>query len=441
MHLALPRHPTLRRASAVAVLATVLAAAPLAHAAAKTWNGNTDANLATGANWDASTAPASGDSWVFGAAGSSGVALANNLATSTAYEVAGISFGSASGAYAISGGAFTLTGNIVSTAASSAVTIGSNIAISGSRQVNLNGGASTAHVILSGNLSGTGTLTQTAGGTGAKNLTFSGDNSGFTGAFVQNNDGNNRTAFSTATAGSSSAAWTFNRNVNGGTALNFTNATIHFGSLSGGGFIRANSVGTVTVSVGALDTSTTFSGILQQGNGTQVLALTKVGTGTLTLSGNNAYTGATTINSGTLALGAANRINDASNLVLNGGTFSTGGFSETLGTLALNGTSLIDFGAGASALVFANSSALAWTGTLTLSNFEIGTDSLRFGIGNTALTSLQLGSISLPGYTAGLDANGFVIFAAIPEPSATAALLGGAALGAVALRRRPAHRR
>ncbi|MBN8458108.1 MAG: autotransporter-associated beta strand repeat-containing protein [Verrucomicrobia bacterium] len=274
---------------------------PRTFAANTTWLGNTDGNLGTAANWD--TAPVSGDSWTFGAAGSSGATLANNLTSPATFEVAGISFGSASAAYLIDSthaSSFTLTGNIVSTAAANAVTIGSNIVVSGTRQISINGGATTANITLSGNLSGSGSLTQTAGGSGAKSVVFSGDNSGFSGTFTQNNDGNNRTAFNAAASGSASAAWTFNRNVNGGVALNFTGATINFGALSGGGYIRANTTGTVNVSVGALGTDTTFTGIFQQSNVNTKLYLTKVGGGMLTLSGANTHTAGTTVANGTI---------------------------------------------------------------------------------------------------------------------------------------------
>jgi len=56
------------------------------------------------------------------------------------------------------------------------------------------------------------------------------------------------------------------------------------------------------------------------------------------LSGPNTYTGTTTISAGTVTLAASSVLADASNMILNGGLFSTGastGFTETVGTLRL----------------------------------------------------------------------------------------------------------
>lgn len=59
----------------------------------------------------------------------------------------------------------------------------------------------------------------------------------------------------------------------------------------------------VTYVIGGLNTSTSYAGLIQNTSGTT--ALTKVGSGRLTLSAANTYAGSTTISGGTLALGAA----------------------------------------------------------------------------------------------------------------------------------------
>ena len=73
-------------------------------------------------------------------------------------------------------------------------------------------------------------------------------------------------------------------------ALNNFNQTV--GSLAGAGSVT---LGSATLTAGGNNTSTTFSGIIGGTGG-----LTKVGTGTLILSGANTYTGATNVNAGTL---------------------------------------------------------------------------------------------------------------------------------------------
>ena len=119
-------------------------------------------------------------------------------------------------------------------------------------------------------------------------------------------------------------------------------------------------------------------------------------------SGNNTYTGATTVSLGTLAIGAANRMPDSSQLILNGGTFGTAGFDEKMATLNVSVTSTIDLGAtGASLLQFDNSSALSWAGGLTINNWSNGLDRFFVGSDATGLTPTQLSSITFSGFAPG----------------------------------------
>ena len=96
------------------------------------------------------------------------------------------------------------------------------------------------------------------------------------------------------TALSPNSAFTLNSNST--LDLNGFNNTI--GSLSGTGTVTNNGKTVATLTVGNDNTSTTFGGVLE--NGTSVLALTKTGTGSLTLTGENTYTGTTTVNNGSL---------------------------------------------------------------------------------------------------------------------------------------------
>jgi autotransporter-associated beta strand protein len=162
-----------------------------------------------------------------------------------------------------------------------------------------------------------------------------------------------------------------------------------------------------------------------------------VGEGTLILNGaTNAFApGSIQVDSGaTLQLAANNQINDTTGLILNGGTFRTGtsttGFSDTLGTLTLSASSTIDLGAwttGLRQLTFANSSAITWTGTLTITNWQgvaqqsSAVAEILFGTGG--LTSAQLGQV----YWANQNINGGELIGGelvpVPEPRVYAAAI------------------
>jgi len=159
---------------------------------------------------------------------------------------------------------------------------------------------------LTGTLSGSGTLT--LGGSGALSslyLGFSANTFSNGVITIPNSTGNNQTVvrFSAAAAGSATAAWSIGGAQDRGTTFDFGPGTIQFGSLSGSGLIQGNSSGIHTMSVGALNTDSTFSGIIKDNSGT--IALLKTGTGTFWLTGANTYTGTNNINAGELIVSTA----------------------------------------------------------------------------------------------------------------------------------------
>jgi autotransporter-associated beta strand protein len=146
-------------------------------------------------------------------------------------------------------------------------------------------------------------------------------------------------------------------------------------------------------------------------NGSGTTSLRKIGTGTWTISStNNSYTGTTTINAGTLALGDNDVIPNASNLSIGAATLNAATFTDTAGTLAITGAATMNLGSGA-ALVFADSNAVAWPGTLNIvGNFT--STSIRFGTTANGLTQAQIGKITVNDVGLGdyeLDPSGFLI--------------------------------
>jgi autotransporter-associated beta strand protein len=73
--------------------------------------------------------------------------------------------------------------------------------------------------------------------------------------------------------------------------------------LSGAGLVTSGAAGSVTLSAGGNNQTSTFNGVIQNGSGS--LQLAKTGSGSLTLGGTNTFTGGVTINGGVLRLASA----------------------------------------------------------------------------------------------------------------------------------------
>ncbi|MEO7101227.1 MAG: autotransporter-associated beta strand repeat-containing protein [Luteolibacter sp.] len=188
---------------------------------------------------------------------------------------------------------------------------------------------------LNGNLSGGGNINRTAAG-GAATVYLGGNNSGFSGTFTVDANGSAATRFGAATAGSQNAKWVINQSFNSRASLDFGGGTIQFGSLTGTGFFTSQGLGINTIEVGNLGLSEAFPGVLNQGAGS-TLAVTKVGTGTWTLTGANTYTGDTTVNAGVLAVNG-NAIANTNKLVINGGKVDPMGATEVVDSLYFGAT-------------------------------------------------------------------------------------------------------
>ena len=237
---------------------------------------------------------------------------------------------------------------------------------------------------LSVNLAGTGALTKTTAGT----VLLSGTNTR-TGTTTIS-AGTLQLAGGNAIADTSSVVLA---NV-AGAALDLGGTSETIGGLSGGGALGGN----VTLGAGTLTVNQTaaaaYAGVVSGSGG-----LTKTGVSTLTLSGANIYTGPTQVNAGTLQLGAANRINDASAVtVAAGAIFNLSNFAETVGSIAsagsiVLGTATLTSGGDNTSTAFtgvaSGTGGLVKTGsgTLTLGGANTYTGATTVSAGTLAVTA------------------------------------------------------
>ena len=167
-------------------------------------------------------------------------------------------------------------------------------------------------------------------------LTFGSSMSGFSGTFRAGTVPNPRFNGST---GSSNAVFDLG---NGSAKLNNRNGnlTAHLGALIGGsgtfleGASSANSP--TTYVIGGRNLDTVFAGRITEVIPARSVAITKVGTGALTLTGNNIYNGGTVINGGTLLVCNTSGTGTGTNSVTVNNSGTLGGTGSIFGPVAVN---------------------------------------------------------------------------------------------------------
>ncbi|MCW1924980.1 autotransporter-associated beta strand repeat-containing protein [Luteolibacter arcticus] len=223
------------------------------------------------------------------------------------------------------------------------------------------------------NISGSGILTCNA----TSVFDFEGDMSGFSGTFALTGVGSFRLFTSTF---SGSAAATFDLGNRGLSARQ--GSAYSLGALKGltGSFIGMagnSNAASCTYTIGQANIDSTFAGVIANGSATKLVAITKAGTGSLTLAGTSTYTGATTVNGGRLNVtgSLASTATTVATTGALGGSGSIGGAVTCHGTLA----------PGTSAGTLALGAGLTLSPTSVL-DYELGTVSDRVNVtGNLTL--------------------------------------------------------
>ena len=167
------------------------------------------------------------------------------------------------------------------------------------------------------------------------------------------------------------------------------------GSIEGDGTWQ---LGSKAITVGSLDTDTTVSGVIRDGGGAGGTggSLVKVGSGTLTLSGANSYTGGTTISGGALQLGDGGASGGIVGDVQNNGALVFNRSDEFTFDGVISGGGMVNqIGPGVTALTGAN----AYKGATTVSAGTLlidGDQSLATGV-TMAAAGATLGGVGVIG--------------------------------------------
>jgi fibronectin-binding autotransporter adhesin len=161
----------------------------------------------------------------------------------------------------------------------------------------------------------------------------------------------------------------------------------------------------------------TLAGIIDNSNNQ---GLTKLGSGTLTLSGANTYPGNTTVNAGTLRSGADDVLPNASGVYVSGNgagvtaTLDLNGHNDTIGSITFGGatpTSGAGLITGAGTLTLSGNvvydSSFGPLGATLAGNLDLGGATRTFTVNDSATTTVDLTvSAAISGTGAGLTKNG-----------------------------------
>jgi fibronectin-binding autotransporter adhesin len=151
---------------------------------------------------------------------------------------------------------------------------------------------------------------------------------------------------------------------NGGVLdVNGYTVTINQAAYSGAsGYVTNNAFGTVgTLAVGDGNTSSTLGVLLMDGGGT--LAMSKVGNGLVTVTGNNSYSGGTTISAGTLQVGSVSALGSGG-LTVNGGVLDMNGMPISVSSLTGSGGVITDNSPGPNTTMFTVNTNGTYIGTI-----------------------------------------------------------------------------
>ena len=145
----------------------------------------------------------------------------------------------------------------------------------------------------------------------------------------------------------------------------------------------------------------TYAGAMNDSGG--IFALTKVGVGTLTLTGSglNTYSGQTTVSTRVIRAGAANVLSPNSRLRINSGSVDLNGFDQRIAGLA--GVGAIDAGAGTTVLTIENNAETNSHSGVISGDLKIIKNGA--GVQNLAGASTFTGGVEVNGGTLGYGSN------------------------------------